>query len=89
MAENHCDGCGKQQTDLLGNIYNQRSHYLFSLGIYKREFSVRGHISDRNEGLSATLSGGARPSSHSYIVNEQKKERKKEKQRRSGFSRAG
>lgn len=56
---------------------------------HKLKLEVQAHILDRNEGLWATLSSCTRPSSHSYIVNEQKRERKNEKQHRSGFWRAG
>lgn len=42
-----------------------------------------------DEGLRATLSSCSGPSSHSYIVNEQKRERRNEKQHRSGFWRVG
>lgn len=51
---------------------------------HRLNLEVRAHIPDRDEGPRATLSGCSRPSSLSYIVNEQKRERKNEKQHRSG-----
>lgn len=56
---------------------------------HRLNLEVRAHIPDRDEGPRATLSGCSRPSSLSYIVNEQKRERKNEKQHRSGCWRAG
>lgn len=39
---------------------------------HKLKLEVQAHILGRDEGLWATLSSCSRPSSHSYIVNEQK-----------------
>ena len=56
---------------------------------HRLKLGVRAHILDSHEGLWATLSSCSKPSSHSYIVNEQERARKNEKQHRSGFWRAG
>lgn len=52
---------------------------------HKLKLEVQAHILDRDESLRATLSSCSRPSSHSYIVNEQKRKKKNEKQHRSSF----